>query len=127
MSNNFGMSPFWKNVNEELQYQGMNLKTLSALTGIPYTTITNGRNRADSIPSADVALKIAKVLNKSLEWLLGETAALPQNASFQNQDTALRELKLYHKYSRLISLLESRSARTQEAFLNLALAVSEED
>lgn len=129
MSNNYTMSPFWKNVNEELQYQGMNIKTLSALTGIPYTTITNGRNRPDSIPTADVALKISKVLNKSLEWLLGESVLLPKSNETDvssNEENVLQELNLYHKYERLITSLENRSVRTQTAFINLATAISEE-
>ena len=123
------MSPFWKNVNEELQYQGMNIKTLSALTGIPYTTITNGRNRPDSIPTADVALKISKVLNKSLEWLLGESVLLPKSNErdvSSNEENVLQELNLYHKYERLITSLENRSVRTQTAFINLATAINEE-
>lgn len=129
MSNNCTMSPFWKNVNEELQYQGMNIKTLSALTGIPYTTITNGRNRPDSIPTADVALKISKVLNKSLEWLLGESVLLPKSNETDvssNEENVLQELNLYHKYERLITSLENRSVRTQTAFINLATAINEE-
>ena len=129
MSNNYTMSPFWKNVNEELQYQGMNIKTLSALTGIPYTTITNGRNRPDSIPTADVALKLSKVLNKSLEWLLGESVLLPKSNETDvssNEENVLQELNLYHKYERLITSLENRSVRTQTAFINLATAINEE-
>ena len=121
------MSPFWKNVNDELQYQGMNIKTLSALTGIPYTTITNGRNRPDSIPSADVAIKISKVLHKSLEWLLGESCVLPKSSSdSENIDRTLQELNLYHKYERMISALELCSVQTQEAFINMSVAVSKE-
>jgi hypothetical protein len=127
MGNNHYMSPFWKNVNDELQYQGMTLKTLSILTGIPYTTITNGRNRPDSIPAADIAVKISKVLNKSLEWLLGESAVLPKLPNDSaNTDKSLQELNLYHKYERMISALELCSARTQEAFINMSVAISEE-
>lgn len=121
------MSPFWKNVNDELQYQGMTLKTLSILTGIPYTTITNGRNRPDSIPSADVAIKISKVLNKSLEWLLGESSVLPKlSDDSASSNKSLQELNLYHKYERMISALELCSVRTQEAFINMSVAISEE-
>ncbi|MBR0033007.1 MAG: helix-turn-helix transcriptional regulator [Treponema sp.] len=120
------MSPFWKNVNDELQYQGMNIKTLSVITGIPYTTITNGKNRPDSIPSADVAIKISKALNKSLEWLLGESSVLPKTPNNpENSDKTLQELNLYHKYERMISALEMCSVRTQEAFINMSLAISE--
>ena len=108
MSKIDAMSPFWKNVNDELRYQGMNLKTLAFMTGVPYSTITNGKNRADSIPTADVALKISKVLNKSLEWLLGEDGSLPKNDPAQDE-SALQQsaLALYHKYERLILALET--------------------
>lgn len=123
LSNNRFMSPFWKNVNDELQYQGMNVKTLAHLTGIPYTTITNGRNRPDSIPAADIALKISKVLNRPLEWLLGESGVIPKSTESEN----FHELSLYHKYERLILLLEQKSLRTQEAFTNFAVAISEDD
>ncbi len=116
------MSPFWKNVNEELQYQGMNIKTLSQLTGIPYTTITNGKNRPDSIPSADVAIKIATVLNKSLERLLGE------DGNIKSETNAIRDRNsynflLYKKYEQLILNLEKCSEKTQDSFFRLAQSI----
>ena len=116
------MSPFWKNVCDELYYQGMNIKTLSQLTGIPYTTITNAKNREDNIPPADAALKIATVLGKSLESLLGECARLPESAV----GTERRERWLYRKYEPLILLLEKQSPQTQEAFTALAKSLRSE-
>lgn len=90
------MSPFWKNVNDELQYQGMNFKTLAYITGIPYTTLTNGKNRADSIPSADVALKISRALNKPLERLLGTDADfINNNSSTDERNKNAQSLHLY--------------------------------
>ena len=118
------MSPFWKNVNEELQYQGMNLKTLSSLTGIPYTTITNGRNRPDSIPTADVALKISKVLDKPLEMLLGEVALLPKNTALQDKwESDSEKQYLIKKYEPLISSLEKCSTKVQDSFIRMAKAI----
>ena len=119
------MSLFWKNVTDELQYQGMSIKTLSALTGIPYTTITNARNRSDSIPTADVALKISKVLNKPLEWLIGKYASQPKSSAVV-ANKKRNELDLYHKYERLIYALEKRSLKTQEAFINMAVAIADD-
>lgn len=120
------MSPFWKNVNEEMQYQGMNLKTLSVLTGIPYTTITNGRNRPDSIPSADVALKISKVLNKPLEMLLGDIARLPENTLLsENQIADNQDHYLLKKYESLILNLEKCSSKVQDSFIRMAKAIVE--
>ena len=122
------MSPFWKNVNEEMQYQGMNLKTLAALTGIPYTTITNGRNRPDSIPSADVAVKISKVLNKPLEMLLGDSAKLPEKTVLsENQITDNQNQYLLKKYENLIVNLEKCSAKVQDSFVRMAKAITEKN
>ena len=121
------MSPFWKNVNEEMQYLGMNLKTLSALTGIPYTTITNGRNREDSIPSADVALKISMALNKPLEYLLGtETIKLPASKNQKDEITPAQKNRLFQKYRQLIFSLEKCSEKVQTSFTRMAQTLAEE-
>ena len=121
------MSPFWKNVNEELQYQGMNLKTLATLTGIPYTTITNGRNRPDSIPTADVALKISMVLNKPLEMLLGDDAVLPKSTEISTEKgNNIAVQHLFQKYENLIMNLEKCSSKIQDSFIRMAKAVAEE-
>lgn len=120
------MSPFWKNVNEELQYQGMNLKTLASLTGIPYTTITNGRNRPDSIPTADVALKISKVLDKPLDFLLGDDAKLPDNSLNENPKNSDSQNKiLLKKYRNLIMNLEKCPAKIQDSFIRMSKAIAE--
>lgn len=114
------MSPFWKNVTEELQYQGMNLKTLSYLTGVPYSTLTNGKNREDSIPTADVALKISKVLNKPLERLLGENAVVPvkdDDSSTDNKNAM--DVHLFHKYEVLINCLEKYTPQKQDAIIRM--------
>lgn len=119
------MSPFWKNVNDELLYQGMNFKTLAYKTGIPYTTITNGKNRADSIPAADVALKISMALDKPLEMLLGEDIDFSNGDSETSQkDKAAREKHLFKKYEKLIIDLENCSPTVQDSFCKMARAVS---
>lgn len=117
------MSPFWKNVNDELQYQGMNFKTLAYLTGIPYTTLTNGKNRADSIPSADVALKISRVLNKPLERLLGDSIDFADSAP---SDKKTLNQHLFNKYESLISDLEKCSPAVQESLCRMVKAVCEQ-
>lgn len=118
------MSPFWKNVNDELQYQGMSFKTLAYLTGIPYTTLTNGKNREDSIPTADVALRISMVLNKSLEMLLGKDAIIPNKSSEENEmNKNIHEKYLFKKYEKLISDLEKCSPTVQDSFCRMAQAV----
>lgn len=99
------MSPFWKNVDDEIRYLNMNLKTLSVLSGVPYPTITNGRNRENSVPELETAQKIADALHKPLNELLG----LKDNSEKQNknQDKNLEQcIYLYQKYKDIINVME---------------------
>lgn len=103
----------------------MNYKTLSFLTGIPYTTLTNGKNRQDSIPSADVAVKIARVLNKPLERLLGEDAQFSENQNnLDEKDNQSQINHLYKKYKNLIFSLEKCTTAVQDSFIRMAEAIS---
>lgn len=119
------MSNFWKNVSDELQYQGINLKTLSTLTGIPYTTITNGKNRENSIPTADVAFKISKVLNMNMEFLLGEDAKLPDEKKSKSPHSNFIDKKyLLEKYERFLLSLENCPSKMQQAFMRMVEDIS---
>ena len=60
---------FWNRVEEELNFQGKTKKELAIITGIKEHTLHKGFERKSS-PSADTALKIAKVLNVSIEYLI---------------------------------------------------------
>ena len=70
---------FRENLKQELGFNGMLVKELSAATGIPkraldtYLLSTNA-----SMPPADTAVKIAHALGVSVEYLVsGEETALP--------------------------------------------------
>ncbi|MBR4321588.1 helix-turn-helix transcriptional regulator [Treponema sp.] len=63
---------FRENVREELDYHGVSVKELSAKTNIPYQTLENYLNSRATMPPADYACRIAKVLNTDVESLLGE-------------------------------------------------------
>ncbi|WP_318661498.1 helix-turn-helix transcriptional regulator [Treponema sp.] len=117
------MSPFWKNVNDELQYQGMNFKTLAYLTGIPYTTLTNGKNRIDSIPTADIAIKISRVLNISLERLLGSDAGFSDKED--SPDDESKKKYLFKKYEQLIYNLEKCPPAVQDSLFRMVQAICE--
>lgn len=60
---------FWKNVEDEMKYQGISRKELAAQTGISYSGIGLGIER-DSMPGADSALKISEFLHVPLQQLL---------------------------------------------------------
>lgn len=61
---------FKENLKDELLYKGISSKELSLLTGISQGSISNYLKENSSIPSADVAVKIANALNVSVEYLV---------------------------------------------------------
>lgn len=100
------MSAFWINVKKQLPYKNLEIKDLAYRAGIPYSTIINGMNK-NSMPHADIALKISKILGMSLESLLGEDTILSDNSTSVNQSSLEKqELALYRKNKILIDALE---------------------
>jgi transcriptional regulator with XRE-family HTH domain len=60
---------FKENLKAELAYRGMLVKELAALSGISRHTLDNYLNVRGHIPSVDIAVKIAQVLDVSVEYL----------------------------------------------------------
>lgn len=112
------MSPFWKNVDEELKFLNMNLKTLAKISGVPYPTITNGRNRENSIPEMETAKKIANALHKPLEVLIGMNSNSIED--IKNQSTE-DENFLYKKYEDIIKIFEEFPVPLRESLKNTLL------
>ena len=108
---------FWANVSYELDFQGITRKELSYRVNIKEMTIHKAIER-DSIPSADTAVKIAKALNVSLEYLLD----LPddKNTPAQNKYSEQNKMtRLYRKYTPLIVQMEKLNGKEQKAVLRL--------
>ena len=61
---------FRENLKSELAYQDMLVKELSEITGISRYTLDNYLNARERMPTADVAVKIAKALGVSVEYLV---------------------------------------------------------
>lgn len=61
---------FKENLRDEIAYQGLLIKEVAGKAGISPGTISNYLKENSSIPSADVAVKIAKALNVSVEYLV---------------------------------------------------------
>lgn len=94
---------FWKNVEAEIEFKTWSRKDLSAKSGVPMTTINRAIER-DSKPYAEDALRISKALNVNLEYLL-DFVHSEQIFNEEKQD----QIRLYKKYSKLISFLETSS------------------
>ena len=61
---------FKENLKTELNYAGMMVKELAAITGIKRHTLDNYLNTHNSIPNAIVAVKIARALGVTVEYLV---------------------------------------------------------
>ena len=63
------MLQFWINVKNELEYNLITQKELASAIGISYNTLQSWITK-DRLPDAEQALKIAKQLNTSIEYLI---------------------------------------------------------
>jgi len=67
---------FKENLKSELAYKGMLVKELAGKTGISRHTLDNYLNVREHTPTLDIAVKIAKALGVSVEYLAtGEDSA----------------------------------------------------
>ena len=70
---------FWKKVDSELVYLGKSRKELAAAVGFDAANISFGIKR-NSVPAADTALKVARFLGVSLDYLLDMSDSPSQNS-----------------------------------------------
>ena len=105
---------FWKLVEEELDFQGKTKKELALLTGIKEQTLHKAFER-NSSPSAEAALRIAKALNVSVEFLV--TGKEPENDS-ENQ-------RIDSDMKQLIAKLNHFSPKQKKVIFDMADIISE--
>ncbi|MBD5437940.1 MAG: helix-turn-helix transcriptional regulator [Treponema sp.] len=84
---------FWARLDNLIEFKNLTRKEVAANAKFSYSSFTNGRKR-ESVPAADVALRIAKVLGVSVEYLLeGE---LP---TIKDDKDLLELIKIYRRIS----------------------------
>ena len=71
---------FGENLKQELAYSGMLKKELAAASGVNKRAIDTYVRTKSSMPPADAAVKIAKALGVTVEYLVtGEDSSLPKD------------------------------------------------
>lgn len=81
---------FKENLKYELSCRGMLVKELSQKTGISQGSLSNYLKENSSTPSADIAVKIAKALNVTVEYLVtNETSKNSQSSIPYSAETRL--------------------------------------
>ncbi len=103
---------FWERVDELLEKNDINKKTLATDAGFDASNITKGIKN-NNIPSAETAVKIAARLGVSVEYLV-----LGRN-SIRNKTELEKNAGLYQKYHIIIDILENLSAEKQKNVIRI--------
>lgn len=102
---------FKENLREELEFNGISIKDLSVQTKIPRRSIDNYLNSRSSMPPADYACRIAKVLNTTVEKLVGGNQAPVKNEK-ESQN------------AKIIYLLNQAKSEDKKAILQLLTTIT---
>ena len=79
----------------ELEYLGMTNKALAEKVGITASNIGKGQKQGSS-PSAETAVKIAKVLGVSVEYLVTGSHSFNRNSHSAESENQSHLLRKYH-------------------------------
>lgn len=97
---------FWERVENLLEQKGINKKTLASEAGIDASNISKGLRNGGS-PAADTAVKIAKFLNTTVEYLVTGTDSRLSQSQEKQLDTLLR-------YSKIIKALDNLPSKIRK-------------
>ena len=103
---------FKQRLSDELSYRGFGVKEFAAKVGISVSTLNIYLYR-NSIPAADVAVKMAKVLNVTTEYLITGEETKTAKASTELQ--AMQKREIYY-------LVESLQEKQLDSFLRITRA-----
>ena len=84
---------FRETLREEIAFQGITLKELAEKSGVPKRTIESYVDARARIPTAENAVKIAKSLNVTVEYLVtGKAENQSPSAEFAELQQTIREI-----------------------------------
>lgn len=107
---------FWQKVDDELVYLGKSRKELALEAGIDASYISKGIDR-NGIPIADTALRIARALNVTLEYLLDMES--DEKVQKEPEDFSKTDLRIFKKYKDTLAQLENINQKERRVILQL--------
>lgn len=93
---------FRENLRDELNYQDIRIKELTKITGISAGTLNHYLAEKSTEPTVENAVKIAKALNVSVEYLV-----CGEDSSFAKNEKSGFDIKLYKKYETILKKLDT--------------------
>lgn len=114
---------FKENLKDELNYQGILVKELSLKSGVGKRTIDNYLRSNESQPTAENAVKIAKALGVTVEYLVTGKNPSTQNSKPQLTD---EEIRLYRKFHNRIESCKNLSPKNIQLLKQVAESFEKE-
>lgn len=111
---------FRSRLREQIDYLGMMDKEVAALAGISKHTLDSYVGARSSMPSADVAVRLAEVLGVSVEYLVSGKSPVTENEVIKNSLESNSEI-----YT-LMNIYKKLSIRDKKILLTLAKSLSGE-
>lgn len=112
---------FRDNLKDLIEYKGIIRKELSAQTGISKRTIDTYLDSRAVLPNAEIAVKLAKALGTTVEFLVtGEDAVNHEQKLYSDFDT-------YRKYRKIVNELDTLSPellQSIEAMIHTAAEIA---
>ena len=98
---------FWELVDEELKYKNIDRKKLASIAGFNVSNISKGI-RENNVPSADTAVRIARVLGVSVEYLV-----TGENNEWSKKVSSYEEA-LFQKYKGMLQKIEKLTSNERD-------------
>lgn len=105
------MLDFWINVRNELEYKGLSQKDLALKINESYNTLQSWINK-DRLPNVEQAVKIAELLNVSVEYLVKGNISKSEKSISQKhtlKTEGLSELQIAHIQTLINDILEVKN------------------
>ena len=102
---------FWERVENLIEQKGINKKTLAADAGIDSSNISKGIKNGGS-PSADTAVRIAKFLDTTVEYLVTGNDSQLSESCIKQLDTLLR-------YSKTVKTLDNLPSKVRKPIITM--------
>lgn len=112
---------FWEKVDQERELKNLTRKELAHIAKFSLNSISTGITR-NSIPAADVALRIANALGTTVECLMGQKNS--QQATPPPPIISAKKEALYKKYRNFIEDFDKLSPENQKAIMQIVTQIA---
>lgn len=110
---------FWENVDQEREFKNLTRKELAYKANFSLNSISTGIAR-NSIPAADVAVRIARVLETTVEKLMNQNNEKEYQIDFHSSE----QESLYTKYRKFIEDFDKLSPENQKAIMQIVTQIA---